>query len=192
MLEQINNIYNEFKTIDKIKQDENKFLSVESYLCKLNNGKTITREKVLKGGKDGCAAIILPITRDNKVVLAIEPRVFTEKTVDIGLPAGYIEDGEDAMVAALRELKEETGYVSNDVKYLGKFYQDQGCMGALNYYFVAFNCEKKYQQDLDAGEYIKYIEVSYDELDYLIQNGYICGLNSAYTIEKAKQYVKEM
>lgn len=192
MLEQINNIYNEFKTIDKIKQDENKFLSVESYLCKLNNGKTITREKLLKGGKDGSAAIILPITKDNKVVLAIEPRVFTEKTVDIGLPAGYIEDGEDAMVAALRELKEETGYVSDDVKYLGKFYQDQGCMGALNYYFVAFNCEKKYQQDLDEGEYIKYIEVSYDELDYLIQNGYICGLNSAYTIEKAKQYVKEM
>ena len=30
MLEQINSIYDEFKTIDKIKQDENKFLSINN------------------------------------------------------------------------------------------------------------------------------------------------------------------
>ncbi len=191
-MDEINKIIDEFKTIKKEKKEGNKFLSIESYICELNNGKVITREKVLKGGNDGSAVIVLPITQNEKVILAIEPRVFTEKTVDIGLPSGYIENGEEPKDAALRELKEETGYVPNRLQYLGSFYQDQGCSSALNHYFIAFDCEKKYDQNLDESEFIKYVEVDFKELEYLQDNGYIKGLNSAYTIEKAKQYIKEM
>lgn len=190
-IDKIDQIINELKTTNKEIVDENKFLSVESYDCKLNNGKIIRREKILKGCGDGSAAIILPITKDNNVILAVEPRVFTRKTVDIGLPAGYIEEGERPSDAALRELKEETGYVSDYLLYLGEFYQDQGCSAALNHYYVAFNCEKKYDQQLDQGEFVKYVEVSFRELDYLIEHGYIKGLNSAYTLEKAKQFIRE-
>lgn len=192
MREEIKNVFDEFKTIKKEKKEGNKFLSIESYICELNNGKVITREKILKGGNDGSAVIVLPITKNEKVILAIEPRVFTEKTVDMGLPSGYIENGEEPKDAALRELKEETGYVPNRLEYLGSFYQDQGCSSALNHYFIAFDCEKKYDQNLDESEFIKYVEVDFKELDYLQDNGYIKGLNSAYTIEKAKQYIKEM
>lgn len=191
-MREIEKIFNEYKTINKIKKEGNKFLSIESYICELNNGKKITREKILKGGIDGSAVIVLPITKDNKVLLAIEPRVFTERTVDIGLPAGYIDNNEEPIEAALRELKEETGYVSDNIKYLGKFYQDQGCSSALNHYFIAFNCEKKYNQNLDESEFIKYIKVDFNELNTLINEGYITSLNSAFTIEKAKQYIKEM
>ncbi len=191
-MDEINKIIDEFKTIKKEKKEGNKFLSIESYICELNNGKVITREKVLKGGNDGSAVIVLPITQNEKVILAIEPRVFTERTVDIGLPAGYIDNNEEPIEAALRELKEETGYVSDNIKYLGKFYQDQGCSSALNHYFIAFNCEKKYDQDLDESEFIKYIKVDFNELNTLINEGHITSLNSAFTIEKAKQYIKEM
>jgi len=192
MMNEIEKIFNEFKTIKKIKKEKNNFLKIESYLCELNNGKKITREKIIKGNSDGSAAIVLPITKNNKVILAIEPRVFTKKTVDIGLPAGYIDEGEEPIKAALRELKEETGYVSNKIECIGSYYQDQGCSSALNYYFIAFDCEKKYEQNLDESEFIKYIEVDFNELNYLINNGYITSLNSAFTIEKAKQYIKEM
>ena len=141
MLDKINEIINGYKTIEKVKTDGNKFLSVESYDCKLNNGKTIRREKILKGHGDGSAAIVLPITKDGKVILAVEPRVFTKETVDVGLPAGYIEQNEFPASAALRELREETGYEPEKIKYLGSFYQDQGCSAALNYYFIAFDCK---------------------------------------------------
>ncbi len=191
-MDEINKIIDEFKTIKKVKKENNNFLSIESYECELNNGKKITREKILKGNKDGSASIVLPITKDNKVILAIEPRVFTERTVDIGLPAGYIDENEEPSKAALRELKEETGFVPERLEYLGKYYQDQGCSGALNHYFIAFNCEKKFDQDLDESELIKYILVDFDKLDYLLENGYITSLNSAFTIEKAKKYIKEL
>lgn len=187
----ISNYFEEYKTKSKEKIEENKFLSIEAYSIKLNNGKIIKREKILKNKSDGSAAIVLPITEDNKVILAIEPRVFTEKTVDVGVPAGYIEEGEEAVVAAQRELLEETGYYSDNLLEIGKFYQDQGCSEALNHYFIAQNCVKVTDQKLDESEFIKFVEVSLDELYELYNSGYITGLNSAYLIEASKKYLNK-
>lgn len=190
-LDMINRYIEELSTIKReIIDEESKFLAVEKYRCHLNNGKMIIREKMLKNQKDGSAAIVFPITVDNQVILAMEPRVFTEKTVDIGLPAGYIEYLEEPIKAASRELKEETGYQSNDLIHLGSFYQDQGVSAAYNHYFLAKDCIKVGKQNLDEGEFIKYILVSLDELDWLLENGYINGLNSVYTIEKVKKLIK--
>lgn len=182
----------ELKTIKIKKIEQNpSFLTIERYQIKLNNGKTIKREKLLKNKKDGSAAIIFPMTEDHEILLAIEPRVFTKETVDIGLPAGYIEEYENQKVAAKRELLEETGYEAETLQLLGSFYQDQGCSSAYNYYYIAFNCKKVKEQQLDEGEFIKYITVTMEELEELIQNNMIQGLNSIYTIEKAKTYLKE-
>jgi ADP-ribose pyrophosphatase len=180
----------ELKTIVKTKKDPVNFLKIESYLCKLNNGKEITRERLIKGNTDGSAAIIFPITVDNKIVLAIEPRVFTKRTVGIGFPAGYINEGELPIEAAKRELLEETGYVTDNIIHLGSFYQDQGCSGAFNHYYLALNCVKISEQVLDESEYIKYILVDEEELNELLENGYITGLNTAYLLEKGKSYLK--
>ena len=192
MNKQIEKYFQELKTLQMIECSEGKFLTTKSYKCKLNNGQIITREKLLKNGSDGSASIILPITEDNKVILAVEPRVFTKKTVDVGLPAGYIEDNEEAIDAAKRELLEETGYTSDEFISLGSFYQDQGCSEAYNHYYVALNCKKVSDQNLDDGEFIKYILVDSNEVNELIEEGYIGGLNSIYAIEKGKNYLKEM
>lgn len=190
-IEELKVLLEEFKTIQKTKLDEsNLFIKSDVYNCKLNNGKCIKREKIMKGGNDGSASIILPMINDNQVILTIEPRVFTKKTVGIGIPAGYIEKNETAYESALRELNEEIGYEPEKLISLGGFYQDIGCSGAYNESFIALNCRKKGNQHLDDGEYIKYFECYYDEALELIDMGYIEGSNTIITLERAKKYIK--
>ncbi len=190
-LDELEIIIDGFKTLKKERLNkEARFIKSEVYSCSLNNGKIITREKIVKNGKDGSAAIILPVTLENNVILTVEPRVFSKRTVGIGIPAGYIEEGEDPYVAALRELEEETGYVPNKMISLGGFYQDMGCSSAYNEAFIAMGCEKKTNQHLDPGEYIKYFDCTYEEALELIDMGYIEGCNAIITLGRAKRYMK--
>lgn len=187
-LEELKYYLETLKTIEFTKKNkEPSFIKSEVYDCKLNSGEIITREKLLKGNKNGSAAIVLPITTDNEVILVIEPRVFTKKTVGIGLPAGYIEDGEKAIDSARRELKEETGYEAKELISLGGFYQDMGCSSAYNECFLATNCVKTGNQKLDESEYIKYFKCYFQEALELIDLGYIEGSNAIITFEKVKK-----
>lgn len=168
-----------------------KFLSIKRYECILNNGSVIPREKILKNGRDGSASVILPLTKEGNTLLVVQPRPFTNLSVGIELPAGYIEDGEDPMVAAQRELEEETGYVPERLEFLTNYYQDQGCMGALNHSYIAYNCTHKLEQHLDKDEFIRYFECHYDEALELLDLGYIKDAGSQITLEKSYRKLKQ-
>lgn len=164
------------------------FVTNERYICTLNNGEDIIREKIKKAKKDGSAVIVIPVTKDNEVIVTVEPRVFTEKTVGVGFPAGYIEDGEEPEFAALRELQEEIGVIPEKLIPLASFYQDEGISAAKNTAYLALGCTEGYEKNPDEGEFIEYFKCSFNEVLELQQDGYIEGSNSVIAIEKAKQY----
>ncbi len=176
-------------TIREIPKDGT-FLTSTLYECQLKCGRILVREKLIKGGKDGSAAIIVPFTKDNRVIIIIEPRVFTRRTVGIGFPAGYIEVDEDEITGAKRELLEETGYQAEEMVKLDSFYQDEGCSSAHNSIFLALNCQKVQSQQLDKDEIVEYFECTLDEVDELEQRGYIEGANAKLALCKVKQYMK--
>lgn len=188
-LEELKQYIEELKTI-KFNKTSGTFLKSEGYNCTLNNGVIIKREKLIKGNNDGSAVIIMPVTNSNEILTVIEPRVFTKETVGIGLPAGYIEKGEDVKYSALRELREETGYITENIIKIDSFYQDEGCSSAYNHIFLALNCIKKYPQQLDKDELIKYMLFSYEELEELEQLGYIKGGNTKLALAKTKKYLR--
>lgn len=191
-LEELKTYIEEIKLLELAKKEEKaKFLQSEVYTCTLNNGKIITREKLIKGGREGSAAIIVPITIDNQILTVIEPRVFTREGVGIGFPAGYIEEGEEPEVAAKRELEEETGYVSDELIELDLFYQDEGCSSALNHIFLALNCIKEKEQKLDKDEIIQYMLFTYDEILELEKLGYITGANTKLAIANIDSKIRQ-
>lgn len=73
------------------------------------------------------AAVILAVHEGN-VILVEQYRVPLERPC-IELPAGLIGDedaGEDGMLAAMRELEEETGYRAGRLENLGEFWSSPG------------------------------------------------------------------
>ena len=175
---------------DKKFLKEKEFINVEKYIVELGNGMIIPREKILKGGKDKSAAIIMAVTKDNNVVLVVQSRSSTHESVCVEFPAGYIEEGESPEDGAKREMLEETGYVPREMIYLDKFYQDQSCgVCAYNYSYLALGCEKMQEQNLDDNEAIRYFECSIDEVMELVEKGYITDIQTKYTLNLAKAYI---
>lgn len=178
-------------SIRELPKTDKPFLKSEAYQVILKNGNIFTREKLVKGNKEGSAAIIVPITKDNNSLVIVQPRVFKGDPVSIEVPAGYLDPGETHLDAAIRELKEETGYEADEIIELKGYYQDQGVSGALNKCYLALGCEKKYAQKLDQDEYIKFLECKFSDLVYLLDNGYIDDANSIIAITEAKRYLKK-
>lgn len=83
--------------------------------------------------------VIFAQTTDGKVIVERQYKHGVGK-VNLVLPAGVIEDGEDPLAAAQRELLEETGYTSDDWQPLGRFvvHDNYGCGRA--HLFMARRC----------------------------------------------------
>lgn len=178
------------KSIEEIDSKKH-FINVKSYQCELNDGRIVVRDKILKGTRDGSASIIVPITDSGKTILVIQPRILTHNKISVEFPAGYIDDNETPEEAAIRELREETGYVPESLIKLAEYYQDQGCSSAYNYCFLAVGCKKVCEQSLDRDEYIEYVDAYFDEVLELLDAGIINDANSIIAVERARKILNK-
>lgn len=189
-LKEIDKYIEKFKTIKKSEPFESEgFISVKNYEIELNNGKTIHREQIYKNGRIGNSVTILPITKEKKIILVIEPRVFTKRTVGVEAPAGYVEDFERPIEAAERELLEETGLKSKEIIQLREYYCDMGSFAGITSSFIAKDCEKVSEQNLDEDEFIAIVECTIDEAKELIDMEYIKDINTMYLIENLEKFI---
>lgn len=192
-LRELKELIEELRVVEKEEiVSEKRFIASKSFACHLANGEIIRREQLLKGGLDGSAALILPVTSEGNVILTVEPRVFTKRSIGVSVPAGYIEKGERPSEAAVRELMEETGFKPKEMIYLGGFYQDMGVSSAYNHSFLAKDVEKVGEQNLDDGEFVKYFMCTFEDALELIDLGYIEGSNAIITLERAKKVIRKV
>jgi ADP-ribose pyrophosphatase len=89
------------------------FLKVSSDTVRLPNGESAAREYIHHPG----AVVILPVFDDGSVLLERQFR-YPLNRVFIEFPAGKIDPGEDPLLCAQRELKEETGYTARDWQFV--------------------------------------------------------------------------
>ena len=193
-LEDIHNKINELKVLDykeEILNTASNFIELRKGIYNLNNNKTIEREIVVKKVGTGNASAIFAVTEDDKILLVIQPRVSlpTKDKVNIELPAGYIEKGEDAIMSGIRELEEETGYTPGKIIVADEYHPSLGASGEKITLLLAINCKKTKELNLDKDEYLHNISVSIDEFRYLLDNNYIKDVNARIGYYKYLEYI---
>ena len=174
LLDRINELYKEVKG-DFIKKEilySGNFLDVLCETYKIPNNKIVKKEKIVKnGGKN--SVVVIALTRDNEYIITFQNRI--KDKIIAEFPSGYIEDNEDVIEASKRELKEETGYITDDLFIVDEVYTSPGIDNSVTYIVIANNCIKTDEKSINGTELINYGLFSETELKYLINENIMNG-----------------
>jgi len=125
-----------------------KIVNVRVDSVALPDGRTATREVVEHPG----GVAVVAVTDAGEVFTVRQYRYpFGEVTREI--PAGKLEPGEDPLACALRELREETGYVCGRMEPLGVIYASPGVYTEKLHLYLALDLTFVGQK-LDDGEFL--------------------------------------
>lgn len=102
---------------------------------------------------------VVALTTENKVVIARQFRPGPEKIMD-ELPGGFVDEGEELVDAAKRELEEETGYRPAEIEYLGPVHKDAYNNATWHYFFATGCTQATTNQVLDETEYVEIDTIS--------------------------------
>ena len=142
---------------------DGRMITLQVDTVRLPNGSTSTREIVKHPGASAVLALL-----DGKMLVVEQFRKPLEK-MQVEVPAGKLDAGEDPMEAAFRELEEETGYRAKSMKLISAFYTSPGFADEKLFLYVADELEPGSMQ-LDSDEFLQVESI---------------------TLEQAKQYIKE-
>ena len=155
-----------WKTLNSTYISQHQYFTARMDQCEMPDGKIVDEYFVVELPESACA---LAITENNEVVLVRQYRYPLNETM-LELPGGFIDTGEESTTAMGRELKEETGYAFNNIKYLGKVAANPGVLNNYTHLFLATGGKKVGSQSLDHNEQIEVELFSIEEVRRMLNN----------------------
>jgi 8-oxo-dGTP pyrophosphatase MutT (NUDIX family) len=144
-----------------------KFLTVESHTVELPDGRLI----------EDWAWVVTPdyinvvvVTEDERFLCFRQPK-YAANGITLALVGGYIEQGEDPLAAAKRELREETGYEAPDWTPLGDYAVDGNRGAGRGHLFLARGAHPVTAIDADDLEEQEMLLLSRAEIEAALWTG---------------------
>lgn len=162
----------EEKTLSSKRVYSGSYLKIEQDEVLGPDGKKYVREYIKHPG----AAMMIPLLSNGNVVMVRQYRHAVKK-IFLEFPAGKRDQGEDTLVTAQRELKEEAGYSAGTWKFLTTIHPVIGYSDEhIDLYFAT---DLTFQgQALDGGEFLDVVEMSPQVLVQWVKEGKVTDVKT--------------
>ena len=104
-------------------------------------------------------------------ILCFRQTKYAVEGTTLAVPGGYIEADEDPLVAAQRELLEETGYTASEWQALGSYAVDGNRGSGTAYFFLARQARRVQAADADDLEEQAFCLLTIDEVRTALLQG---------------------
>ena len=120
--------------------------------------------------KHNGAVCVVPLTNEGEVICIRQYRYALDR-VTLEIPAGKFDYiGEDHYEAALRELREETGYTTDNLIDIGPLATSPALLTEIIYCYLAEDMTPG-ECDPDPDEFLEMVKIPLDELVKMILSG---------------------
>lgn len=110
---------------------------------------------------------VVALTETNEIILVRQYRHGIKESV-LEIPGGVIDDGEDSLTAAKRELLEETGYLFDSFEKICELFPNPATSNNITTTYLARGGKKVQEQNLDLQEDIEVILAFPNEVKELL------------------------
>ena len=156
--------------------------------CELPNGQVIAGRVF----EFGTWVTILALTKTQEVVLIRQYRHGAKKVI-LELPGGVMDAQDDSpLLAARRELREETGFSSDAFIEIGKVSPNPANQSNLIHSFLATDAEQVIDQHLDDTEEIEVVLTPFEQVIRMARQGELLQSMQVATVFFALAYMNRI